>query len=205
VSDSAEITDFMTASAPTPRLHWLLLDDREAREKEPSMMIIGCDFDPSFQQIAYEEQNLRLLVENRFPAIWQPSAGNEEQRQLLLHRRRLVRMRTRIKNQLDSIAKSEGLTGSRVWKVKRRQQIEVAADSKRLGAEIGFLAILPTWSSNLLPHYHIHCVVPAGGLFADQLATIRPEQARPAFVGSGNAHWPVNPALTWRFQERSGG
>ena len=35
---------------------------------------------------------LRLLVENRFPAIWQPSAGNEEQRQLLLHRCRLVRI-----------------------------------------------------------------------------------------------------------------
>ncbi len=56
---------------------------------------------------------LRLLVENRFPAVWQPSAGNEEQRQLLMHRCRLVRMRTRIKNQLDSMARSEGLTGSR--------------------------------------------------------------------------------------------
>ena len=67
---------------------------------------------------------LRLLVENRFPAVWQPSAGNEEQRQLLLHRCRLVRMPTRIKNQLDSIAKSEGLTGSRKWSRQRRSQIE---------------------------------------------------------------------------------
>jgi len=67
---------------------------------------------------------LRLLVENRFPAVWQPPADNEEQRQLLLHRCRLVRMRTRIKNQLDAIAKSEGLTGSRSWSRKRRQQIE---------------------------------------------------------------------------------
>ena len=67
---------------------------------------------------------LRLLVENRFPSVWQPSAGNEEQRQLLMHRCRLVRMRTRIKNQLDAIAKSEGLTGSRSWSSKRRQQIE---------------------------------------------------------------------------------
>jgi Putative transposase/Transposase zinc-binding domain len=45
--------------------------------------------------------------------------------------------------------------------------LEVAADPKRLGAEIGFLSILHTWSSNLLPHYHIHCVVPGGGLAAD--------------------------------------
>ena len=44
---------------------------------------------------------------------------------------------------------------------------EVAVDPHRLGAEIGFLAILHTWSSNLLPHYHIHCVVPGGGLAAD--------------------------------------
>lgn len=67
---------------------------------------------------------LRLLVEKRFPEVWQPPAGNEEQRQLLLHRCRLVRMRTRLNNQLDSIAKSEGLTGSRSWSGKRRQQIE---------------------------------------------------------------------------------
>ena len=45
--------------------------------------------------------------------------------------------------------------------------LEVAADPKRLGAEIGFLSILHTWSSNLLAHHHVHCVVPAGGLSAD--------------------------------------
>lgn len=46
--------------------------------------------------------------------------------------------------------------------------LEVAADPQRLGAEIGFLSILHTWGSNLLPHYHIHCVVPGGGLAADR-------------------------------------
>jgi hypothetical protein len=45
--------------------------------------------------------------------------------------------------------------------------LEVAADPKRLGAEIGFLSILHTWSSNLLGHYHIHSVVPGGGLSPD--------------------------------------
>ena len=45
--------------------------------------------------------------------------------------------------------------------------LEVAGDPKRLGAEIGFLSILHTWSQNLLGHYHVHCVVPAGGLSAD--------------------------------------
>jgi Putative transposase/Transposase zinc-binding domain len=51
--------------------------------------------------------------------------------------------------------------------------LEVAADPKRLGAEIGFLSILHTWSQNLLGHYHIHCVVPAGGLSSDHSRWIR--------------------------------
>ena len=54
-----------------------------------------------------------------------------------------------------------------LFEASSKTLLEVAADPKRLGAEIGFLSILHTWSSNLLPHYHIHCVVPAGGLSAD--------------------------------------
>lgn len=45
--------------------------------------------------------------------------------------------------------------------------LEVAANPKRLGAEIGIIAILHTWGQNLLLHPHIHCVVPAGGLAPD--------------------------------------
>ena len=45
--------------------------------------------------------------------------------------------------------------------------LEIAADPRRLGARIGFLAVLHTWSQNLLGHPHIHCVVPAGGLTPD--------------------------------------
>lgn len=67
---------------------------------------------------------LKLLVEDRFPQVWQPPAENEQLRQLLLHRCRMVRMRARVKNQLDSIAKNEGLLERRVWSPRRRQQIE---------------------------------------------------------------------------------
>jgi transposase len=67
---------------------------------------------------------LTLLVEDRFPAVWQPPLENEEQRQLLLHRSRLVQMRTRIKNQLDAMAKNEGWLSRRVWSAGRREQIE---------------------------------------------------------------------------------
>jgi len=67
---------------------------------------------------------LTLLVENRFPAVWQPPEENEELRQLLLHRCRLVEMRTRVKNQLDSLAKNEGWLSRRVWCARRRDEIE---------------------------------------------------------------------------------
>ena len=52
---------------------------------------------------------LRLLVEDRFPRIWTPSPGERDQRQLVLHRHRLVQMRTRVKNQLQALALQEGL------------------------------------------------------------------------------------------------
>jgi hypothetical protein len=55
--------------------------------------------------------------------------------------------------------------------------LEVAADSQRLGAQIGFLSILHTWGSNLLPHYHIHAVVPAGGLSTDHQRWIHTSHA----------------------------
>jgi len=43
----------------------------------------------------------------------------------------------------------------------------IAADPKHLGAEIGFLAVLHSWGSNLLFHPHLHCVVPGGGISPD--------------------------------------
>ena len=54
-----------------------------------------------------------------------------------------------------------------LFEASSRTLLDVAAAPQRLGAHIGFLSILHTWSSNLLGHYHIHCVVPAGGLSAD--------------------------------------
>ena len=45
--------------------------------------------------------------------------------------------------------------------------LEVAADPKHLGAEIGFFGILHTWGQTLQPHPHIHCVVPGGGVSSD--------------------------------------
>ena len=52
--------------------------------------------------------------------------------------------------------------------------LEIAADSKHLGAEIGFLSVLHTWGQNLQIHPHIHCVIPAGGLSPDHQRWVHP-------------------------------
>jgi hypothetical protein len=44
---------------------------------------------------------------------------------------------------------------------------ELTEDSKHLGAEVGFIAILHTWSQTLIDHPHIHCIVTGGGLNVD--------------------------------------
>ena len=54
--------------------------------------------------------------------------------------------------------------------------IEVARNPKRLGADIGVLAILHTWGQNLMLHPHVHCVIPAGGLSADRTRWIPTRQ-----------------------------
>jgi hypothetical protein len=51
--------------------------------------------------------------------------------------------------------------------------LTIAADSRHLGARLGFLAVLHTWNQKLLAHPHIHCLVPAGGIALDQTRWIR--------------------------------
>jgi hypothetical protein len=45
--------------------------------------------------------------------------------------------------------------------------IELGKDSKHLGAEIGFMALLHTWSQSLIDHPHLHYLVTGGGLSLD--------------------------------------
>ncbi|HWR50524.1 MAG TPA: IS91 family transposase [Bryobacteraceae bacterium] len=55
--------------------------------------------------------------------------------------------------------------------------LEVAANPKHLGAEIGFLAVLHTWGQTLTHHPHVHCVVPSGGLAPGRTHWVRPRSA----------------------------
>jgi hypothetical protein len=53
---------------------------------------------------------------------------------------------------------------------------DIARDHKDLGAQIGFLAVLQTWTRDLRYHPHVHCVVPSGGLSPDRLHWVSPKR-----------------------------
>ena len=59
---------------------------------------------------------LQLLIEDRFPKIWVPSLEERDVRQLLVHRHKQVQARTRVKNQLQALALSQGVRKKRkLW------------------------------------------------------------------------------------------
>jgi len=51
----------------------------------------------------------------------------------------------------------------------------LAQDPKHLGAQIGFIAVLHTWSQTLMHHPHLHCIVTGGGLSPDGTRWIQPK------------------------------
>jgi hypothetical protein len=63
---------------------------------------------------------------------------------------------------------------SLLFRASSASLLEIAADPKHLGAEVGFLSVLHTWGQNLLHHPHVHCVIPAGGLSADHRRWVHP-------------------------------
>jgi hypothetical protein len=48
-----------------------------------------------------------------------------------------------------------------------RTLLQLGKDPKHLGAQIGFTAVLHTWTRTLRFHPHLHCIVSSGGLSAD--------------------------------------
>ncbi len=54
-----------------------------------------------------------------------------------------------------------------LFKAAARTLITIAADPKRLGARIGFTAVLHTWGSAMPHHPHVHYIVPGGGISPD--------------------------------------
>ena len=59
---------------------------------------------------------LKLLVEGRFPRVWTPDGAIRDLRQMLIHRHKLVPIRTRVKNGLQHLALNRGMRKKhRLW------------------------------------------------------------------------------------------
>jgi transposase len=69
---------------------------------------------------------LKLLMESRFPRLWTPTAAQRDLRQLLIHRHKLVEIRTRVKNGLQHLALNRGFPkqSSRLCSVRGRAYME---------------------------------------------------------------------------------
>jgi transposase len=67
---------------------------------------------------------LKLLVEDRFPCIWVPDARMRDQRQMLLHRHKLVQIRTLVKNELQHLMMNQGLQKKhKLWSAPGRAEL----------------------------------------------------------------------------------
>ena len=84
-----------------------------------------------------------------------------------------------VPEQLAPIAlRNQRLFYNLLFRAASETLLEIAADPRHLGACIGVLAVLHTWSQNLRHHPHLHCLVPAGGLAHDRSRWIA---TRPGF------------------------
>jgi hypothetical protein len=61
-----------------------------------------------------------MLEQDRFPRIWVPDRATRDLRQLLMHRHKLVVMRSAISNQLQAIALNRRLQKKALWNKQRR-------------------------------------------------------------------------------------
>ncbi len=69
-----------------------------------------------------------VFASGRYPAIWLADPARRDLRHLLLHRHRLVRTRTQVKNHLHALAMNHGLCRKRaLFSVAGRQRLEALA------------------------------------------------------------------------------
>jgi transposase len=90
---------------------------------------------------------LKLVVQGRFPRLWTPDREQRDLRQLVLHRHKLVEMRSRVKNELQHLALNKGMQKKRtLWsqagqKVLRELPLKPWAACRREDL-LGLLAML---------------------------------------------------------------
>jgi hypothetical protein len=65
-----------------------------------------------------------------------------------------------------------------LFRASAQTLLQIAADPRHLGAEIGFFSVLHTWNQKLQHHPHVHCVVAAGGPARDHTHWVHPRSPR---------------------------
>jgi transposase len=67
---------------------------------------------------------LKLLLEKRFPMLWTPDREQRDLRQLVLHRHKLVEIRSRVKNELQHLSMNKGVQRKRkLWSQAGQQML----------------------------------------------------------------------------------
>ncbi len=69
-----------------------------------------------------------------------------------------------------------------LFKAASQTLIELAKDSKHLGADIGLVTVLHTWGQNMMEHPHLHCIMPSGGLSSDKEHWVHPQKKNKFFI-----------------------
>ena len=72
------------------------------------------------------------------------------------------------------ILRNRELVFDLIFQAGSQALLQLGADPKRLGAQLGATCVLHTWTRDLRFHAHLHCIVTGGGLHADQDRWLRP-------------------------------
>ena len=97
---------------------------------------------------------LKLVMEGRFPRLWSPDREQRDLRQLVLHRHKLVGIRSRVKNELQHLSMNKGMQRQgKLWsqagqKLLRELQLKPWADCRRKDL-LGLLGMLNEQVSKL--------------------------------------------------------
>jgi len=69
-----------------------------------------------------------------------------------------------------------------LFKAASQTILELARDTKHLGADTGLITVLHTWGQNMMEHPHLHCIMPQGGLSFDKQHWVYPHKNNDFFV-----------------------
>lgn len=69
-----------------------------------------------------------------------------------------------------------------LFKAASQTLLELAKDTKHLGADIGLITVLHTWGQNMMEHPHLHCIMPEGGLSFDKTHWVHVNKKNDFFI-----------------------